>query len=63
MNVIYDIGSNNGDDLRYYLLKANKAVAVEANPMLCEKTSATFIPKGNTIRQASDRKLRHHRQT
>jgi len=42
MQVIYDIGSNNGDDLKYYLLKADKVVAVEANPMLCQKISAAF---------------------
>ena len=34
--VIYDIGSNNGDDIPYYLMKADKVVAVEANPELSE---------------------------
>ena len=32
--VIYDIGSNNGDDIPYYLMKCDKVVAVEANPLL-----------------------------
>jgi len=34
--IIYDLGSNNGDDVPYYLLKADVVVAVEANPNLCE---------------------------
>jgi FkbM family methyltransferase len=33
-SVIYDFGANNGDDVDYYLLKADKVVAVEANPKL-----------------------------
>lgn len=32
--VIYGIGANNGCNLPYYLLKADKVVAVEANPIL-----------------------------
>lgn len=42
MKVIYDFGSNNGDDIPYYLLKADRVVAVEANPLLCEKIRARF---------------------
>lgn len=34
--IIYDFGSNNGDDIPYYLLKSDLVVAVEANPTLCE---------------------------
>lgn len=34
--VIYDLGANVGDDLAYYLLKADLVVAVEANPRLCD---------------------------
>lgn len=34
--IIYDIGSNNGDDIPYYLKKADLVVAIEANPDLCE---------------------------
>ena len=33
--IIYDIGANNGDDLAYYLKKANVVVACEADPNLC----------------------------
>lgn len=33
---IYDFGANNGDDLRYYLMKAEFVVAIEANPELCD---------------------------
>lgn len=40
--VIFDIGSNNGDDIPYYLLKAHKVVAVEANPLLCSHIESRF---------------------
>ena len=33
--VIYDVGANTGHDIDYYLLKADRVVAVEANPQLC----------------------------
>lgn len=33
--IIYDLGSNNGDDIPYYLMKSDLVVAVEANPVLC----------------------------
>ena len=42
MNVIFDIGSNNGDDIPYYLLKADLVVAFEANPILCQAIRARF---------------------
>ncbi len=34
--IIYDFGSNNGDDIPYYLKKADIVVAVEANPNLVQ---------------------------
>ena len=34
--IIYDLGSNNGDNIPYYLLKSDLVIAVEANPKLCE---------------------------
>lgn len=40
--IIYDIGANNGDDVPYYLLKADKVVAVEANPDLCDRIRNRF---------------------
>lgn len=40
--VIYDFGANNGDDIPYYLLKADVVVAVEANPKLCNAISNRF---------------------
>lgn len=40
--IIYDFGSNNGDDLPYYLKKADVVVAVEANPVLCEMIERRF---------------------
>jgi FkbM family methyltransferase len=40
--VIYDLGANNGDDVDYYLKKADIVVAVEANPVLCEQMRKRF---------------------
>lgn len=40
--VIYDFGANNGDDLSYYLKKADRVVAVEANPALCGEMERRF---------------------
>ncbi|MDB5452908.1 MAG: methyltransferase, partial [Caulobacteraceae bacterium] len=40
--VIYDFGANNGDDVAYYLLKAEKVVAVEANPSLANRIRERF---------------------
>jgi FkbM family methyltransferase len=48
--IIYDLGSNNGDDLPYYLKKADFVVSVEANPELCEEIRRRFrseIVSGN----------------
>jgi FkbM family methyltransferase len=40
--LILDLGANNGDDIPYYLQKADLVVAVEANPALCEEMRARF---------------------
>ncbi len=40
--VIYDFGMNNGDDLPYYLKKAERVVGVEANPVLCSLVKTRF---------------------
>lgn len=40
--VIYDFGSNNGDDIPYYLLKSDVVVAVEANPLLSDHIKSRF---------------------
>jgi FkbM family methyltransferase len=40
--VIYDIGANCGDNIPYYLLRADVVVAVEANPSLCDKIRSRF---------------------
>ncbi len=40
--IIYDLGANNGDDIPYYLHKADRVVAVEANPVLCELINTRF---------------------
>jgi FkbM family methyltransferase len=42
LTIIYDFGSNNGDDIPYYLKKSDIVVAVEANPSLCEKIANRF---------------------
>lgn len=39
---IYDVGANRGYNIPYYLLKADKVVAVEANPVLCEGIRQSF---------------------
>lgn len=43
MKVIYDFGANNGDDIPYYLLKADLVVAVEANPVLADEIKNKFL--------------------
>jgi hypothetical protein len=45
--IIYDFGANNGDDIPYYLMKADIVVAVEANPALCRSIETRF---NNAIR-------------
>lgn len=40
--IIYDLGANNGDDVAYYLLKADYVVAVEANPVLANHIRERF---------------------
>ncbi len=40
--IIYDFGANNGDDIPYYLKKADTVVAVEANPSLCHQIEERF---------------------
>ncbi|HEY8570909.1 FkbM family methyltransferase [Phenylobacterium sp.] len=40
--IIYDFGANNGDDIPYYLLKAERVVAVEANPVLADQIRSRF---------------------
>ena len=50
--IIYDFGSNNGDDISYYLLKSDLVIAVEANPVLCNHIKKRFkqqILNGNLI--------------
>ena len=42
MRIIYDVGANIGDNLPYYLLKADKVVAIEANPVLADHMRARF---------------------
>ncbi len=40
--VIYDLGSNKGDNIPYYLKKSDVVVAVEANPELCKEIRLRF---------------------
>jgi len=40
--IIYDFGANNGDDISYYLKKADLVVAVEANPELVHHIQNRF---------------------
>ena len=36
MSTIYDFGAHDGTDIKYYLLKAERVIAVEANPKLVD---------------------------
>ena len=52
MRVIYDFGSNNGDDIPYYLKKGDLVIAVEANPALAENIRERFqreIAQGDLV--------------
>ena len=40
--VIYDFGANKGQNLKYYLSKKCKVVAIEANPELCLQIQKKF---------------------
>lgn len=42
LKIIYDFGSNNGDDIPYYLKKGDLTIAVEANPLLAEQIKTRF---------------------
>ena len=42
MPVIYDFGANNGDDIPYYLKKADRVIAVDANPVLTGHIATRF---------------------
>lgn len=49
-DVIFDFGSNKGQNLKYFLSRAARVVAVEANPRLCSDLNSTFaeeIASGN----------------
>lgn len=45
MKVIFDFGANVGQNLDYYLQKAERVIAVEANPELCKEIVANFQPE------------------
>ena len=40
--IIYDFGSYNGDDIPYYMKKADTVIAVEANPILVNEIESRF---------------------
>jgi 16S rRNA A1518/A1519 N6-dimethyltransferase RsmA/KsgA/DIM1 with predicted DNA glycosylase/AP lyase activity len=42
-NLVFDIGSNNGDDAEAYLKRGCKVIAVEANPDLCLGLHQRFV--------------------
>jgi FkbM family methyltransferase len=42
LDFIFDFGANRGQNLSYYLLKAKTVVAVEANPLNCEKIEEEY---------------------
>jgi FkbM family methyltransferase len=42
VEIIYDLGANKGDNIPYYLKKAGRVVAVEANPLLADQIRSKF---------------------
>ncbi len=42
MRVIYDAGANHGQNIPYYLIKADLVVAIEANPVLCDEIRCRY---------------------
>jgi FkbM family methyltransferase len=42
LKIIYDLGANNGDDIPYYLKKADLVIAVEANPKLTQEMRVKY---------------------
>jgi FkbM family methyltransferase len=42
MKVIFDFGANVGQNLDYYFHKADKVIAIEANPALCYEMAKEF---------------------
>jgi FkbM family methyltransferase len=42
---IYDVGINDGQDSAFYIHKGWRVIAVEANPILCERASRKFAPQ------------------
>ena len=40
--IVYDFGAHNGDNIPYYLLKFDKVVAIEANPILAKQIRRRF---------------------
>jgi FkbM family methyltransferase len=50
--IIFDLGANEGQNIEYYLTKADLVVAAEANPILAKKIRSTFnqyIEQGKLI--------------
>jgi len=41
-DLIYDVGSNTGDDAAYYLFRGFKVLAIEANPLLAARLEQRF---------------------
>ena len=68
--IIYDLGSNNGDNIPYYLMRSDSVVAIEANSKLCKDVKERFkneILDGrlfveNCIVVADNNKLKSNRE-
>jgi FkbM family methyltransferase len=50
IDLIIDLGANDGADIPYYLMKAKQVVAVEANPILCEPLRSRYRDEINSGR-------------
>lgn len=42
MKIIYDVGTHKGEDLEYYLMKADKVVSIDANPYVFDDLRKNF---------------------
>lgn len=61
--IIYDVGASNGQNIPYYLLKANKVVAVEADYRVCNLIREKFPDEIKSGRLAVENCAATHLET
>ncbi len=62
-NIIYDIGASNGQNVAYYLLKADKVVAAEADFRVCNLIREKFPDEIKSGRLAVENCAATHLET